>query len=82
MTAKEQLRARVEDLSEQEAEATLDSIASHGQSFADWLDTRPEDEQPLNTEDHSALAASDADIAAGRTVSYEQVKHDLGSQAG
>jgi hypothetical protein len=82
MTAKEKLRARVEDLSEQEAEATLDFIASHGQSFGDWLDARPDDDEALSAEDRAALDESDADIAAGRTVSYEQVKQDLGSQAG
>jgi hypothetical protein len=82
MTAKEKLRAQVEGLSEQEAEATLDFIASRGQNFADWLDARPEDDEPLSVEDEAALAESDADIVAGQTVSYEQVKHDLGSQAG
>jgi hypothetical protein len=82
MTAKEKLRARVENLSEQEAEATLDFIASRGQSFGDWLDARPEDDEPLSAEDQAALADSEADIAAGRTVSYEQVQQDIGSQAG
>jgi hypothetical protein len=82
MTAKEKLRARVEDLSEQEAEATLDFIAARGQSFGDWLDARPKDDEPLSAEERAALAESDADIAAGRTVPYEQVKQDLGSQAG
>jgi len=82
MTAKEKLRARVEDLSEQGAGVTLDFIASRGESFADWLDARPEDDKPLSDEDQAALAESDADIAAGRTVAYEQVKQDLGSQAG
>jgi hypothetical protein len=82
MTAKEKLRARVEDLSEQEAEATLDFIASRGERFADWLDRRPEDDEPLSIEDQAALAESDADIAAGRTISYEQIKRDLESQAG
>jgi hypothetical protein len=82
MTAKEKLRARVEDLSEQEAEATLDFIASGGESFAEWLDARPEDDEPMSAEDQAALAESDADIAAGRTISYEQLKQDVGSQAG
>jgi hypothetical protein len=77
MTAKEKLRARVEDLSEQEAEATLDFIASRGQSFGDWLDARPEDDASLSAEDQAALAESDADIAAGRTLSYEQVTPQL-----
>lgn len=72
---------RVENLTEQEAEATLDFIASRGQSFADWLDSRLEDDETLTADDQAALAESDADIAAGRTISYEQVKQDLGSQA-
>jgi hypothetical protein len=81
MTAKEKLRARVEDLTEQEAEAALDFIASRGQSFGDWLDARPEDDEPLTPEEEAALAESDADIAAGHTISYEQVKQDIGSSA-
>lgn len=80
MTAKEKLRDRVEDLTEQEAEATLEFIASRGQSFGDWLDSRPEDDEPLSPEEHAALAASDADIAAGRTVSYTQVRQGLGAE--
>jgi len=77
MTAKEKLRERVEDLTEHEAEATLEFIASRGQSFGDWLASRPEDDEPLSLNEHAALAASDADIAAGRTVSYAQVKQGL-----
>jgi hypothetical protein len=69
MTAKEKLRVRVEDLTEQEAEATLEFTASRGQSFGDWLDSRPEDDEPLSSEEQAGLTASDADIAAGRTLS-------------
>lgn len=82
MTAKEKLRARVDDLTEQEAEAALDFIASRGRSFGNWLDSRLEDDEPLTGEEREALAESDAEIAAGRTVSYEQVKQELGSSAG
>jgi hypothetical protein len=81
MTAKEKLRARVEDLTEQEAEAALDFIASRGQSFGDWLESRPADNEPLTPDEEEVLAKSDADIAAGRTMSYAQVKQDLGSDA-
>lgn len=77
MTAKEKLRARVDGLTEQEAEATLEFIVSRGQNFGDWLDSRPEDDEPLSTEEQRALAASDADIAAGRTVSYAHVRQGL-----
>jgi hypothetical protein len=48
MTAREELRARVEELTEQEAEATLTFIASREcDDFARWLDSRPEDDEPL-----------------------------------
>lgn len=77
MTAKEKLRARVEDLTEQEAEATLEFIASRGQNFGDWLESRPEDDESLSPEEQAALADSDADIAAGRTISYAEVKKAL-----
>jgi hypothetical protein len=77
MTAKEKLRARVEDLTEQEAEATLEFIASRGQNFGEWLDSRPEDDEPLSPEEQAALTASDADIAVGRTLSYAEVKQGL-----
>ena len=80
MTAKEKLRERVEDLTEQEAEATLEFIAARGQSFGDWLDSRPEDDEPLSPDEHTALAASDVDIAAGRTVSYAQLKQGLAAE--
>lgn len=40
MLAKEKLRERVEDLTEQEAEAALEFIAARGQSFGEWLDSR------------------------------------------
>lgn len=82
MTAKEKLRVRVEKLTEQEAEATLDFIASHGRDdFARWLDSCPEDDEPLTAEEREALAESHADIAAGRTISLDQLKRELGQIA-
>lgn len=82
MTAKEKLRVRVEELTEKEAEATLDFIASRGHDdFARWLDSRPEDDEPLTDGDRAALAESDADIAAGRTISLDQLKRELGHSA-
>jgi hypothetical protein len=77
MTAKEKLRAQVEDLTEQEAEATLEFIASRSQNFGDWLESSPEDDEALSPEEQAALADSDADIAAGRTISYAEVKQAL-----
>lgn len=82
MTAKEKLRVRVEELTEQEAAATLDFIASRGRDeFTIWLDSRPEDDEPLTAEEREALAESKADVAAGRTVSFDQLKRELGHSA-
>jgi len=82
MTAKEKLRVLVEELTEHEAEATLDFIASRGRDdFARWLDSRPEDDEPLTDEERAALAESDADLAAGRTISLDQLKREMGHQA-
>jgi hypothetical protein len=79
MTAKEKLRVRVEELTEQEAAATLDFIASRGRDdFARWLDSRPEDDEPLTAEEREALSESKADIAAGHTISFDQLKRELG----
>lgn len=42
--------------------------------FERWLDSRPEDDEPPTDEEREALAESAADIAAGRTVSFEEIK--------
>lgn len=77
MTAKEKLRERVESLSEQEAEETLEFIAGRAESFERWLHSRPGDDEPLSDADRAALAQSDADIATGDTLSFEQIKQEL-----
>lgn len=41
--------------------------------FERWLDSRPEDDEPFTDEQREALAESAADIAAGRTVSFEEI---------
>lgn len=51
------------------------------EDFARWLDSRPEDDEPLTAAEREALAESDADIAAGRTVSFEEIKRQIGGQA-
>jgi hypothetical protein len=55
----------------------FDSTTSRSRAdFARWLDSRPEDDEPLTAEEHHALAESDADIAAGRTISFGQLKRE------
>lgn len=45
--------------------------------FERWLESCPEDDEPLTPDERAALAESDADIASGRTVSLEEIKRDL-----
>lgn len=57
--------------------------ASRGRDdFDRWLDSRPEDDEPLTAEERTALAESSADVAAGRTVSFEEIKREFGYPAG
>jgi hypothetical protein len=53
-----------------------DVSTSSNDDFARWLDSRPEDDEPLTPDEQAALAESDADIAAGHTVSFEEIKRE------
>jgi hypothetical protein len=78
MTAKEQLRERVEALSEEEASEALRLLEQHDSDpvIAAFRDA-PEDDEPWTEEDEAAAAEGRADIAAGRTVSLEQAMREL-----
>jgi hypothetical protein len=56
------------------------ALIERAQSFGDWLDSRHEDDEPLSLDEHAALVVSDADIAAGRIVSYAQLKQGLAAE--
>jgi hypothetical protein len=78
MTTKERLHKLVDELSEAEADDALRYVASRREdeardSFARWLESRPEDDEPLTAEDEQAIAEGRADRAAGRTVSHEEM---------
>jgi hypothetical protein len=77
MTAKEQLRERIETLSEQEAERTLRLIDDLRDPLTKFLDDAPVDDEPVTPEEEAAIAEAEADIAAGRTVSLEEVMREF-----
>jgi hypothetical protein len=56
-------------------------VCPRGGDFARWLDSRPEDDEPLTPDERAALAKSDADIAAGHTVAFEEIKRQSGRPA-
>lgn len=83
MTTRERLHKLVDDLSEAEADDALRYVASRREdeardSFARWLESRPEDDEPLTAEDEQAIAEGHTDMAAGRLISHEEMLRKYG----
>jgi hypothetical protein len=79
MTTKERLHQVVDAMSEQEAADALDYLASHGRDpLARRLDAAPLDDEPLTDEDIDALREMREDAAAGRMVSLDELRRELG----
>jgi hypothetical protein len=72
MTAKEQLRVRIETLSEEEAGEALRLLDLRGDPvITAFRDAAPDDE-PWTEDDEAAAAEGRVDLAAGRTVSLDE----------
>lgn len=80
MTAKEKLREQVEAFSEQEASETLRLLELRSDPVLVAFRDAPVDDEPLTSEEEAALAEADRDIAAGRTISLEELKRELGDE--
>lgn len=78
MTAKEQLRERIETLTEREAERTLRLIEGVRDPLTRFLDDAPVDDEPVSPEEEAAVDEARADVAAGHTVSLAQLERELG----
>lgn len=76
MTAKEQLRERVEAFSEEEAERTLRLLDLDDPVIVAFRDA-PLDDEPWTEHDEAAAAEGRADIAAGRTVSLDEAMREF-----
>jgi predicted transcriptional regulator len=79
MTTKERLHELVDELSEPEAKRALRLVEKEREDpmIAAFRDA-PEDDEPWTDEDEAAAAEGRADIAAGRTVSMEEIKREFG----
>lgn len=77
MTAKEQLRERIEAFSEEEASEALRLLDLRVDPVIAAFRDAPLDDEPWTDEDETAAAEGRADIAAGRTVPLEQVIAEL-----
>lgn len=80
MTAKEQLRERIEALTEPEAERTLRLLDLDTDPVIAAFRDAPLDDEPWTDEDEAAAAEGRADIAAGRTVSLTEAMRELDNE--
>jgi hypothetical protein len=78
MTAKEQLRERVETFSEQEAKDTLRLLDMRLDPVISAFRDAPLDDEPWTEDDETAAAEGRADLAAGQTVSLDEAMRELG----
>jgi hypothetical protein len=76
MTVKGRLHEVVEQMTEEEAEATLRRIeARRSDAFLRFLDGAPLDDEPVAAEEEAAVAEVEDDRAAGRaTIPFDEVK--------
>ena len=81
MTAKEKLRAAVEELSESEAADTLDYIASRRHSATDalgeLLENGPWDDEPTTPEEQAGVREAREQIARGEIISAVAIRREL-----
>jgi predicted transcriptional regulator len=75
MTAKELLLKEATRWSEHDAEVALAAVRREHRDPT--IEVSDEDEE-ISREEEAAAAAGRADIAAGRTVSLEEIKNELG----
>lgn len=77
MTAKEELRERIEALSEEEAGEALRLLDLRADHVVVAFRDAHVDDEPFTEEDEAALAEAGADVAAGRTVSLDEAMREL-----
>lgn len=79
MTAKEQLRHAIDELSEAEAADTLDYLARRQsrEALTEFLDNAPLDDEPTTPEEEALVQEARDEIARGETISLEQLKREL-----
>ncbi|HEY4280338.1 MAG TPA: hypothetical protein VGM91_19095 [Conexibacter sp.] len=80
MTVKERLHARIDEMSDGEAQALLRIAERRSDDPLTRLwDDAPADDEPWTDADEAAAAEGDADIAAGNVVDLDQLRRDLAS---
>ena len=81
MSIKEELHRLVDELPDSESHAAkrfLEYLRNMGDPMMRALLEAPEDDEPETQEERAAVAEAYEDIAAGRVVTMEEIKHEFG----
>ncbi len=74
------LREQVEAFSEEEASDALRLLELRRDPVVVAFRDAPIDDEPFTPEERAALAEADGDIAAGRTISLDELRRVLGDE--
>jgi len=80
MTAKQQLRQLVDELSEVEAAQALSILAARRgrDSLTELLDNAPLDDEPTIPVEEEGVAEARAEIERGELISAEEIRREFG----
>jgi hypothetical protein len=80
VTAKEQLRERVERLTDDEAAETLRLLDQRSDALTRLLDDAPLDDEPTTPEEEAAVQEALAAAARGETITLEELRAELDAE--
>ena len=80
VTAKEQLRERVERLTEDEAAEALPLLDERIDAVTRLLDNAPLDDEPVTEEEEAAVQLAREEIARGETISLEELRAEFDAE--
>jgi len=85
MTTREKAQKLLDAVPDSELEPVVEFLASHGtpaergDSFARWLDSRPEEDEDISAEEEEAVQEAREEIASGvPLISFEEIKREFG----
>jgi O6-methylguanine-DNA--protein-cysteine methyltransferase len=80
VTAEEQLRERVERLTDDEAAETLRLLDQRSDALTRLLDDAPLDDEPTTPEEEAAVQEALAAAARGETITLEELRAELDAE--
>lgn len=80
MTAKQQLRQLVDELSEVEAAEALEILAARRgrHALTEFLDNAPADDEPVTPEEEALVQEAREEIARGQLISADEIRREFG----